>query len=229
MHLALENLQHSFARSRKDAPLALAIDRLSVKSGQFLVVTGPSGSGKSTFLYAMGGLMVPQQGSVRWGDTDIAALGEGARDSWRRLNAGFVFQDFHLIPEMTPIENVTISAYFSGWSAKPVRARAAELLDRFDVPNAPRPVETLSRGEQQRVALARAILGAPSILFADEPTASLDAANAQAIAAHLAALAREQGMTVIAVSHDDDVMAVADRTIRLAHGRLADDEKGTTA
>lgn len=229
MRLVVENLHHSFSRKRADALPILAVDRLEVERGQFLAVTGPSGSGKTTLLYALSGLIVPQSGAVAWGGTDIAALGEGARDHWRRNNSGFIFQNFHLIAEMTPLQNVAVAAYFSNWSARPLQDRAAALLDRLDVPNTKRPVETLSRGEQQRVALARAILRDPAILFADEPTASLDAGNGQAIAGQLQALARERKMTVIAVSHDSDVMALADRTIRLEHGRLTEDNPGVAA
>lgn len=219
MHLTIEGLSHSFPHDRSDRPV-LDIAQLQVDSGRFLAITGPSGSGKSTLLYLMSGLLRASAGRISWQGENIAALGEDARDAWRRGNAGFVFQNFHLIREMTPLRNVLLGAWFSHWSAAGFRPRAQELLERFGVPDVNRPVDTLSRGEQQRVALARALLLKPKVLFADEPTASLDAENGQQIAKLLADLAHAQGVTVVAVSHDQDVVDLADNTVRLEHGRV---------
>ncbi|MBU1174814.1 MAG: ABC transporter ATP-binding protein [Alphaproteobacteria bacterium] len=220
MQLTLDELRHSFARGNGGAPV-LDIDRLVVDAGTFFAITGPSGSGKSTLLYLMSGLLKPGEGRIAWDGAEIGTLGEDARDAWRRRNAGFVFQNFHLIGEMTPLQNVMLGAWFGHWRAARFRDRARALLDGFGVPPADRPAETLSRGEQQRVALARALLFEPKVLFADEPTASLDAENGGQIAGLLAELAHARGVTVIAVSHDRDVIALADRTIRLEHGRVA--------
>ena len=196
------------------------VPALAAKPGALLAIAGPSGSGKSTLLYVMAGLERPGRGEVRWGGIDIAALGEAARDAWRRRNVGFIFQDFHLIEEMPAEDNVLVPAFFERWSAGPLRPRARALLAEFGVPDGRRPVSRLSRGERQRVALARALLFDPPVILADEPTASLDAAAGAQVAATLAALAHGAGKTVIAVTHDPALIAAADRTVRLDHGHL---------
>lgn len=193
---------------------------LDVPSGQLLVLTGPSGSGKSSLLYLLSGLLTPDSGSVLWGGQDLARLAEGARDQWRRRNAGFVFQDFHLIDELSPIDNVLAPAWFGGFAIGQHRTRALALLERFAVPHDRRRASLLSRGERQRVALARALLFAPPVIFADEPTASLDAASGARVAAELRDLARHEGCTVIAASHDPALIALADRALRLERGAV---------
>jgi putative ABC transport system ATP-binding protein len=219
--LVVEGLKHGF-KGRVDADdTVLDIGRLTVGAGALTVITGPSGSGKTTLLYALSGLLKATRGSIVWGETDIAGLGEGARDRWRRRNAGFVFQNFHLIEEMSAMMNVTVAAYFDGLSNARVRQRAHDLLTGFGVPDTSRSVASFSRGEQQRVALARALVFAPPIIFADEPTASLDADNAARLATQLGSLAREEGRTVLAVSHDVALIEAADEIIRLEHGRIS--------
>jgi putative ABC transport system ATP-binding protein len=201
---------------------ALEIARLSVPAGSLLVVTGPSGSGKSTFLYAIAGLIRPQRGKVVWGDQEILRLSETRRDRWRRHTVGFAFQDFHLLPELTPLQNVLLPACFEHFGVGAViRERAAALLDRFGVPQARSTTAKLSRGEQQRVALARALLYDPPVILADEPTASLDEAAGVVVAETLAKLATEEGRTVIAVSHDQALIARFSRRIALDHGHAA--------
>lgn len=202
----------------------LALPELTLAPGDFLVLTGPSGSGKSTLLHALSGLVAPSRGTVAWGASDLAGLGEGARDAWRRRHAGFVFQDFHLIEELSPQDNVLVPAWFGGRAGGALRARAAALLQRFQVPERPRAT-LLSRGEQQRTALARALLMEPAVIFADEPTASLDAATGAAVIAALAGLARE-GRTVIAASHDPSLVAAATRRLALDQGRPVAQEGG---
>jgi putative ABC transport system ATP-binding protein len=204
-----------------DAVTALAIERLMVAPGALLAVTGPSGSGKSTLLYAIGGLLRTQHGKVLWGERDILAEAESARDRWRRHSIGFVFQDFHLLPELTPLQNVLLPATFERWAIdRAVRARAAALLDRFAVPQARRTTATLSRGEQQRLALARALLYDPPVILADEPTASLDSAAGAAVAETLARLSTDDGRTVIAVTHDPMLIARCTTGVALDHGRV---------
>ena len=212
--LELRDLHYGFAQ---DEPL-VTLDSLDLTPGQVVVLTGPSGSGKTTLLYLLSGLLVPVGGRVSWDGTDLAVLREGARDQWRRQNAGFVFQDFHLIPQLSPLENVLIPAGFSAFSTRALRTRAQMLLTRFGVP-ARRRAALLSRGEQQRVALARALLGDPRVIFADEPTASLDAASGQVVAQALRDLAHREGRTVIIASHDPTVIEIADQGLRLSRGR----------
>ncbi len=219
--LVVDGLVHVFDQRAPSPDPALDIPALAVAAGQLTVIAGPSGSGKSTLLYLLGGLLRPWRGSIRWDGIDLAALGEGARDRWRRRQAGFVFQNFHLIDEMSAIGNATVAAYFDGFSNAGVRARARTLLESFGLADLDRrPVASFSRGEQQRVALARALLRDPAILFADEPTASLDRDNAAMLATTLKGLAADSGKTVLAVSHDPVLLDAADRIVRLERGRI---------
>jgi putative ABC transport system ATP-binding protein len=208
-----------------EAVAALEIERLSVPAGSLLAVTGPSGSGKSTFLYAVGGLLRPRQGRVLWDGRDLLTQGESARDRWRRHTVGFVFQDFHLLPELTPLQNVLLPASFEGFSARgAIRQRAISLLERFSVPQARRSTAVLSRGEQQRVALARALLFDPPVILADEPTASLDAASGAVVIDILTQMSLADGRSVIAISHDHELIERFSRRIALEHGRMTDDK-----
>ncbi len=206
-----------------DGRMLLRLDRLEVAPGAALGVRGPSGAGKSTLLNALAGLQSPATGSIRWGETDIAALGEAGRDAFRRRCMGLIFQDFLLFEELSPLENAAIGAAFAPRAERAaIRSRAAALLDRLGVPRATRDVARMSGGERQRVAVARALAGAPRVILADEPTASLDRANADRLVADLLALAREGGGTVIAVSHDPAVAAAMDRVISVVDGVARD-------
>ena len=203
------------------AVTALEIEHLRVPPGALLALTGPSGSGKSTFLYAVAGLLRPQRGKILWDARNILAEPESARDCWRRRNIGFVFQDFHLLPELTPLENVLLPATFERLAIdRAVRVRALSLLDRFSVPQARRTAAALSRGEQQRLAIARALLHDPAVILADEPTASLDAAAGAVVADALAGLSTSEGRTVIAVTHDPALISRCTRCAALDHGRV---------
>jgi putative ABC transport system ATP-binding protein len=222
--LEVQGLQVHYSNGG-EAVAALEIERLSVPAGSLLTVMGPSGSGKSTFLYAIGGLLHPGRGRVLWDGRDLLAQAESARDRWRRRTVGFVFQDFHLLPELTPLQNVLLPASFESFSAGGgFRQRAISLLDRFSVPQARRSTAVLSRGEQQRVALARALLFDPPVILADEPTASLDAASGAIVIDILAQLSATEGRTVIAVSHDHELVERFSRRIALEHGRMTDDK-----
>ena len=199
--------------------LVLDIAALTAVPGSFTVLSGASGSGKSSLLYLLSGLMPPTTGTIAWADTELSALPEARRDRWRRQHAGFVFQDFHLVEEMTPLDNVLLPAWFGNWSAATQAARARSLLDELAVPQNRTHTSRLSRGEQQRVAIARALLGNPAVIFADEPTASLDRAAGAQVIAVLARLTSE-GRTVIAASHDPNLRAIATAEIVLDHGHV---------
>jgi putative ABC transport system ATP-binding protein len=192
---------------------------LAVAPGTMTVLSGASGSGKSTLLYLLSGLLRPDAGSIVWADTDIAKLGESQRDRWRRKQAGFIFQNFHLIEEMSPVDNVLVPIWLDSFSAAAKRQRALDLLRQLDVPAERESVAKLSRGQQQRVAIARALIGDPSVIFADEPTASLDAAAGETVAAVLQTLARDEGRTVVVATHDPAVKALADQSVMLDHGK----------
>jgi putative ABC transport system ATP-binding protein len=218
--LRIEGLQVSYSNGA-GAVAALEIEQLSVPPGTRLAVTGPSGSGKSTFLYAIGGLLRPQRGRVLWGGRDILCEGESARDRWRRHTVGFAFQDFHLLAELTPLQNVLLPASFERFAAdRATRERAVALLDHFSVPQARKSTASLSRGEQQRVAIARALLFDPPVILADEPTASLDAKAGDVVIEILLQLSARDGRTVIAISHDQELLKRFSNTIALDHGRM---------
>ncbi len=214
--LTVRDLSHGF----KGGAAVVAIPHLALPAGGLTVLTGASGSGKTTLLYLLAGLMPVQLGAIDWAGTDLAQLSERRRDRWRRTHAGFLFQDFHLLPELSPLDNVLLPVWFSAFSARSLRPRAEALLADFGVPLRKRTAD-LSRGEQQRTALARALLTEPAVIFADEPTASLDAAAGQVVAQSLRDLARGGGRMVIAASHDPTLVALADRRLHLEHGKLA--------
>lgn len=217
-----ENLVHAVSGGGRTVRRIVDIPALGFEPGHLTALSGPSGSGKSTLLYLLAGLLAPQGARVRWGEDELSAMSEARRDAWRRRNAGFVFQDFHLIEELPPLDNVLLPIWFSGISASAHRARAAALLDRLAVPRERRGTVLLSRGEQQRVAIARALLAEPRVVFADEPTASLDRASGEQVAAILRALAADEGRTVIVATHDTAVLDRADCVLRIDQGRLAE-------
>jgi putative ABC transport system ATP-binding protein len=193
----------------------------ALEDGGFLAIVGPSGSGKTTLLGLLAGLDRPAAGRVWIEDREITGLDEDARARLRSEKIGFVFQSFQLIPTLTARENVQVPLELRG---EPSEARAEDLLrrvglgDRLDHYPA-----QLSGGEQQRVALARAFSIRPRILFADEPTGNLDARTGQPIIERMLELNREEGTTLVLVTHDFDLSRLARRTIRLSDGRIAED------
>ncbi len=187
-------------------------------------MTGPSGSGKSTLINLLVGLERPARGSVRWGDTDLAALSEARRDAFRAAHIGLVMQDFHLFPGLSALENVLLPARFRRLALdRAIRRRAEALVARVGLGRPGQRIETMSRGEMQRVAVARALVMQPSVLVADEPTASLDAAAGAIVADLLVDLAAEAGATLIAVTHDAALADRLDRRLGLAAGRIVAD------
>jgi putative ABC transport system ATP-binding protein len=200
----------------------LDIDRLRVRAGASVGIMGPSGSGKTSLLHALTGLERPQGGSVAWDGVDITALTERARDRWRCRSLGIVFQEFHLFPGLSAIDNVLLPTTFAHLRApRPLRERGRMLLARVGLAGrAERSVASFSRGELQRVAIARAFLLSPPLVVADEPTASLDRENGQLVIGLMLALCREAGSTLLAVSHDVDMLNRLDEVFALAGGRL---------
>ncbi|HET9066514.1 MAG TPA: ABC transporter ATP-binding protein [Gemmatimonadales bacterium] len=194
----------------------------TLESGDFLAITGPSGSGKTTLLGLLAGLDHPVEGHVILDGTDLAGLGEDQRAVLRRDKVGFVFQAFQLIPTLTARENVQVPLELAGEPDS--GARADDLLQRVGLAARGHhyPAQ-LSGGEQQRVALARAFSTRPTILFADEPTGNLDSATGAVVIDLMMALNAEFGTTLVLVTHDMALAAMARRTIRLADGAMLED------
>jgi len=164
---------------------------------------------------------MPSAGRIVWGDTDIGSLSPSALAEWRRSHLGLVFQDFHLIDGLSALDNVLLPAHFVGWRIpSQLRARANDLLAAVGMKVPHRLAALLSRGERQRVAFARALLLQPSIVMADEPTASLDPDHRQQLGELLVTLAREQGTTLVVISHEPELLARMDRCMELRCGRL---------
>jgi lipoprotein-releasing system ATP-binding protein len=200
---------------------------LALHAGEFVAIEGRSGSGKSTLLHLMGALDAPDSGSIVYEGQDLAALSSAARSRVRNTQFGFVFQFYHLLPELNVVENTLLAplienSWFSFHSKKAdLRARAAALLGKLGLGHrlAHRPNQ-LSGGERQRVAIARALMNSPRILFADEPTGNLDAETGRQIMDVLEQLHRETGQTVVMVTHDRSLAREADRVLVLKEGRL---------
>ncbi|WP_065375833.1 ABC transporter ATP-binding protein [Ensifer adhaerens] len=205
-----------------DTPV-LAIDRLHLPAGGQLVVTGASGSGKSTLVNAITGLETATSGSVSWGGTDLARLSVRRRDAFRAAHIGLVMQDFHLFPGLSAFENVVLPVRLSRRLTPVERERALYLLEITGIARPDQPIETLSRGEMQRVAVARALLSKPGVIVADEPTASLDRRTGGEVAELIVRLAREEGATLVVVTHDPALMDRLDRRIDLDGGRIVED------
>jgi putative ABC transport system ATP-binding protein len=217
--LVAEGIGLSFADSGGKAFTVLDIPRFAPEPGKVTVVSGPSGSGKSTLLYVLAGLLRPLKGVVTYDGVDIYKMSERKRDAWRRTRIGFIFQDFHLIGELSPLANATLPATFG--RAHGVRERAHGLLEQLGVPAERHTIEQLSRGERQRVAVARALAFDPPVVLADEPSASLDRAATVDLVSVLAGMAAD-GRTVVVASHDPDIVERADVRFFLQHGRLND-------
>jgi putative ABC transport system ATP-binding protein len=194
---------------------------LSIPRGRTVALTGPSGSGKSTLLGLIAGLDAPTTGRIVLDGTDVTALGEETLARLRGAKVGIVFQFFHLLPALTAYENVLVPMEIAGVSDAPARAR--RLLD--DVGLGARGhhyPSQLSGGEQQRVAIARALANDPPILLADEPTGNLDTTTGQQIIDLLVTVNRSRGCTLLLVTHDPDLAALADEILVLRDGRLVD-------
>lgn len=201
-----------------DKQLILSLDEIKLAYGQFNVLAGPSGAGKSTFLHLISGQLKATQGNINWKDLVLDQLSDNDCSRWRNQEVGFIFQDFYLIPSLTALENVILQHSFSHWRISTVlRQQAITLLNQFGITNINKNINQFSRGEKQRIALARALSGNPSIILADEPTASLDKENAKFVIEQLKQQA-QLGKFVLAVSHDPLVIEQADQTVYLERG-----------
>ena len=192
----------------------------TVDKGEFLAIQGPSGAGKSTLLHILGGLDDPTSGKVYFQDADIYGLNENTRATFRNRKVGFVFQFFHLLPELNALENVLLPSILeSWWERKKSLGFALSLLERLGLSQRKthRP-HALSGGEQQRVAICRALINRPQLLLCDEPTGNLDSENGENILRLLKELNQSQQVTVVMVTHDKDIAKGAGRIIHLKDG-----------
>ncbi len=195
---------------------------LDVAAGEALVIVGQSGVGKSTLLHLLGALDTPSAGEVAFGGVQLATLGDRELARFRNREIGFIFQFHHLLPDFTALENAMMPCLIGGLGWDEARERARQVLAQVGLAHrlTHKPGE-LSGGEQQRVAVARAIVLAPRAVLADEPTGNLDPATADEIHQLLLALKRDRGITLVVVTHNRELAALADRTLQLTRGRLA--------
>lgn len=224
MSLVIENVGKEYPT--RSGPLRVLSDvSLTVPRGEALAITGPSGSGKSTLLHILGTLDRPTTGTVKLDGTDPFALRESELAAFRNKHIGFVFQDHHLLPQCSVLENVLIPTLVNPTADRAqLEKDARNLLDRVGLAHRldHRPAE-LSGGERQRVAVARALIHKPMLLLADEPTGNLDSTNGEAVMELLQALHRA-GASIIMVTHDPRYAAHADRAIHLFDGRVVEDK-----
>jgi len=203
---------------------ALAGIDLTINDGEFVAVMGPSGSGKSTAMNILGCLDTPTAGHYHFRGADVGALGRDQRALLRRYYIGFVFQGFNLLKRTTALENLELPLVYRG-IAKPERqARAEAVLAQVGLSDrADHTSSELSGGQQQRVAIARALVTEPSVVFADEPTGNLDSQKSHEIMALLRSLNDKNGITIVLVTHEEDVAAYAKRQVRFHDGKIVSD------
>ncbi|WP_338287280.1 ABC transporter ATP-binding protein [Luteolibacter sp. LG18] len=211
------NLHRSYSLGKKLVEVLHGID-LKIARGEKVFLCGPSGAGKSTLLYTLAGLERPEQGSVHIDGQDLYGLSGREQARFRNSRIGYVFQNYHLLPELTALENVLVP----GLLGKKDRTEAAmAALERVGLANrADHLPAELSGGEQQRVAIARAIVNEPKVLFADEPTGNLDSVNSKQIMDILLNLATEHGVTLVVVTHDETIAANGDRKLVIRDGKI---------
>jgi len=201
-------------------PVLHGID-LRVASGEFVALMGPSGSGKSTLMNLLGLLDRADTGTLHLDGRDVTQLSAAEQAEARSRSIGFVFQSFNLLKRMDAAENVALPMLYAGTARRTARERAKVLLDQMGLSGlAARKPSQLSGGQQQRVAIARSLANRPPLLLADEPTGNLDSQTTEEVLTLLAALNREQGLTIVLVTHEKDVAAHAKRLVRLRDGRI---------
>ncbi len=201
---------------------------LAVRRGEIVLIVGPSGAGKTTLLTMIGGVLRPTSGSVSINGHDITAMKESELTNVRRHEVGFIFQTFNLLESLSALENVELALNFAGVTGKAARERSTRLLLNVGMEERLhfKPM-ALSGGEKQRVSIARALANGPQLILADEPTANLDSKHGHDVVVLLRDIAKEQGRTVVIVSHDHRIREVADRVLWLEDGRLKEIDEQT--
>ncbi len=219
--IKVSGVKKSFGLAESKQEVLKGID-LTVEDGEYVVILGASGSGKSTLLNIIGGLERPDEGTVCYGDTNIAELSDRELTEFRRENVGFVFQQYYLLPDMTVDKNVRMGADLAGNKDYREIINALGLGDKLK--KYPRQ---LSGGEQQRVAVARALAKKPKVLFMDEPTGALDEATGRQLLDYVLKLKKESDFTLIMVTHNTNIAETAERVIKIGSGTVSADYTNT--
>lgn len=211
---------YSYQRGNEQVPVLNHLN-LSIQQGEFVALMGPSGSGKTTFLNLLGGLDQATSGNIAIQGVQIESLSANTMADWRAVNVGFVFQFYNLLPMLSALDNVALPLALTNLTAKQRRSRAAVALQIVGLAERikHKPSE-LSGGQQQRVAIARALAADPDLLICDEPTGDLDRSSADEVLSLLTTLNREQGKTIIMVTHDPKAAAYANRVLSMDKGEL---------
>jgi putative ABC transport system ATP-binding protein len=229
------HLRKTYKLGRRNTVEALKGVEISIEKGEMVAIMGPSGSGKSTLMHILGLLHTPDPGSddglslhgpapeLYLAGENVAAASDNARTKIRARRMGFVFQDFNLVPTLTAVENVMLACEYAGIKGRQAKAAAIEALGLVGLADRAghKPME-LSGGEQQRVAIARALVNKPEIILADEPTGNLDSDRSAEVLALFRQFNREQGQTIVLVTHDSEVGEACDRVVKMRDGRIRD-------
>jgi ABC-type lipoprotein export system ATPase subunit len=211
-----------FKTDGRKAPVLEEIS-LDIVEGEFLSIVGPSGAGKSTLLHILGGLDAPSKGKVFFQESDVYRLNDKRISSLRNQHIGFVFQFYHLIEELTVLENAALPALLVRKERKTSFTRAQKLLEYLGILDKKRSLpHQLSGGEKQKTAIARALINEPQVILCDEPTGNLDSDSAQSVLELLKRLNKENGKTIVMVTHNSELSRKADRVIKLKDGRIVE-------
>jgi len=218
--LEAKNIHKVYNDGKRDLPVLKGVN-LEIEEGAFIAIVGPSGAGKSTLLHILGGLDSPTQGEVVLGQEDIYKLSDVELSRIRNERIGFVFQFYHLLGELTVLENVLMPAWIRAKASGDINARALKLIAQVNLTERLTHLPAqLSGGEKQRVAIARGLMNKPSLLFCDEPTGNLDSKTGTEIIALIKKASREDKMTVVLVTHNVELTKIADKVYHLKDGVL---------
>lgn len=228
MILELKHIYKTYEQGKLEVPVLKDVS-LQVEEGEYVAIMGPSGSGKTTLMNLIGCLDRPTSGSYRLAGEDVLCLKDNAMSEVRLNSIGFVFQNYHLLPRETALENVALPLLYAGIKKKERMQRAAAALERVGLSDRMtfKPTQ-LSGGQNQRVAIARAIVNNPKILLADEPTGALDSASGEQIMELFHGL-NQEGITVVMITHDADIAMHAQRVIRIRDGKIMEETSGREA
>jgi putative ABC transport system ATP-binding protein len=215
-----EGLEMVFPTGDQPLRVLKGID-LKIKMGDIQLLMGPSGSGKTTLLSILGGILTPTAGNVYLMGQEITELSRHKLAQFRLKNMGFIFQGFNLFPALTAAENIEAALNLKGFKGREARQQSLKLLEQVGLGDKSKSLPSdLSGGQKQRIAIARALAGKPRLIFADEPTAALDSQRGRAVIELLRSLAKEEGCTVVMVTHDPRIMDIADRVVYVEDGMI---------